>query len=125
MNADERRLCSSNANPFELGVFEIDDETYFEVSNFEIVEHLAALVLSYFFNGFSINDDFLMRNQVRHIFADVDRFVLNVVFGLLSIRNTSQSEFDYEGILINLLMQAMPDLVEYVKRAVDDRMSLL
>ena len=101
-------------------MFEIHDQTKLKTADFQIIDHLATLVVCNHLYGLRVNHDAFITNQVWHIDPDRGRLVDDIEFFLLFTWDPSQIEFNDESPLIYLLVEAMPDLVENLYAAADD-----
>lgn len=101
-------------------MFEIHDQANLKTSHFQIIDHLAALVVRDHLDRLRINNDAFITNQVGHIDPNRGRLVDDIEFLLLFTWDPSQIEFNDESPLINLLVEAVPDLIENLNAAADD-----
>lgn len=82
-------FSEDDSSPLEALVGEVDDEAYGELSDFEIREHLADFVIGDSGDGFCIDDNFLVNDQVGDVLADDVTFVSDVEWRLLKNGNFS------------------------------------
>ena len=101
-------------------MFEIHDQSKLKTGDFQIIDHLATLVVRDHLYRLRVNNDAVITNQVWHIDPNRGRLVDDIEFLLLFTWDSSQIELNDESPLINLLVEAMPDLVQNLYAAADD-----
>ena len=99
--------------PFELGMFKVEDNAYFESGDFEVVHHLTDLVISDPINGFGVHHDLLMRDEIGDVFANPYFLVDYWKAGLLRKWDFLEVEFHGQSIFIRFLMQPVAKFVKH------------
>src|SRR5262245_51918988 len=102
----------NNALPFELGVFEIQDNADAQLGDTEVIHHLAALVA-----GDAVNDLGVHHNGGWNKLAYLGLLVEDLELSLLIESDAPQLELHDQRILVNFFVQAVPDAVEHLQRA--------
>ena len=110
---------------FEPRVFKIQDETDPKAGDFEVIDHLALLLVCDFFERLRVNDHLAEHNQVRHVETHGMLFVEHVEPVLLLAGNGLQAELHDERILVNLLVKSVPNLIQNLEGAADDTVRFL
>jgi hypothetical protein len=102
-----RQQVGSEDDAFDFSkrlVSKVDEKSEFEASSFEIILNLRAMRVRQLFDGFEFNDDFVVTNEVRDIFAvQLCSFVFDLQTGLRDSRNIGQPKLDFQAFLINWL----------------------
>jgi hypothetical protein len=119
------RFLPDHPFEFELGVFEVQDQADSQSSDFEVIQHLAAFFVGDRFDGFCVHDYLAKGDQVGHIKTNRILLVEDIVTTLLFEIDPLQTELHNQGILVNLLVKTVANLIENFKRATDDSMRLL
>ena len=122
MNTDVE--SQDDALPFEGSVFEVQHESDAALRDSEIIQHLAAFVVRDSVYNFYINQNGTKNNKVRDKLPDVHSPKLNGEPALLIERDCVLFEKNSKRILIKLLVQAMPKLVQDLKSEPNNAMRL-
>ena len=75
-------------------MLEVQDQTNFTTGYFQIIQNLPTLNIGNSFYCFSINNNTVVRDQIRNIISYFDPFVHNIESGLLSKWNIPQLKFN-------------------------------
>src|SRR6266540_3526339 len=94
--------------PLQTRVLEIQNQTDRQFSHFQIVQHLASVVIRDLLNRFRVHHNLPVRDQIRRELTDVMRLVENLETPLLIERNTAQLKLQDKRVLVTLLIQPMP-----------------
>ena len=106
-------------------MFEIDYQAELQSSHLQVVDHLAAFVISDAFDSFRIDNDLPKADQVRDVRSNNLGLKNNVEWLLLLARNCAKLELNHESILIDPFMKTMSDLVQNFHRTANDYDALL
>src|SRR2546429_6336529 len=99
-----------DAFPFQFRVLEIQNQANSKLCDSQIIHHLAALVVGNSVNDLGIDDDSSKSNEVGNEFADLHTAKHNGEPPLLIKRDAGLVESDRQGVLVNLLVQAVAGL---------------
>src|ERR1041384_6561309 len=109
----------NNALPFELGVFEIQDNADSQPGDAEVIYHLSALVIGNVVNDLGVHHNGGMGDEVWNKLAHFDLLVEDIELSLLIEGDATQLELHDQRVFVNFFVQAVPDAVEHLQRAPD------
>lgn len=75
-------------------MFEVDDQSDLRFRSLQIVEHLADFVVCDVLDGFCVDDDLVVNDQIWNVVACRDSFVGDRKGLLLLNGNASKAKFD-------------------------------
>src|SRR6185503_3392511 len=104
---------TDNPPEFQLGVFEIQNESDRKIRDLEVIKHLSDLVISDPLDGFGVDDHLVERDEVRHKLRDLDSLIEQRKSRLLGKWNGFATELHSQRIFIRLFMKAMPHFVKH------------
>src|SRR5436190_5784301 len=99
----------NNPFPFQLGMFEVQDDADSQFGDAEIIYHLAALVVGNSINAFGVHDNGGMGDQIGNALTDHDLLVKDGESSLLVEGDALQLELNDQRIFVNLLVESVPD----------------
>ena len=122
---DETLSGGDYAADFEFGFFEIEDEADWQAGDFEIIEHLADLVVCNALNHLGVHDNFPECDKIRDKLGYLNASVEYWITGLLEKWNFPELKFHRQPILVWLFMIAVTDFIQHGKRRANDQVCLI
>jgi hypothetical protein len=101
-------------------MFEVEEQGGFEAGDVEVAEHLGDVVLVEGGDDLGIDDDGVVDDEIGDEGADELFIIVNRVLLLLVTNEALFGEFDDEGSLLELFIEAGLEGVEHLHRGSDD-----
>src|SRR6266498_1367721 len=101
-------------------MLEIEDYTYSQTCDAQIVQHQSTLMVGDFVDYLGIYNNCTERDQSRNEKSNLLTLVNHVERRLLQKRNFSQHELDDQRIFIRLLYQPVTERVQNLNRTTDN-----
>ncbi len=109
-----------NSLPFQASSFEIQDEANTQTGEAKVIQHLSLLVVTNAVDGLGVHHDRSSNDEVRDVNADVDRFVDDIVLGLLFEFDPAQSELYRQRVIVGLLQQTVAENIDHLHCGTND-----
>lgn len=108
-----------DALPFQLGVFEIQQQSDFKSGNVQVTEHLGEVVVIECRYNFGVDDHLALYDEIRNQFAD---YLAAVADGKPPLFNrvASSQKFNFQSSFVDLFRQSRSQSVQDIHRGAND-----
>lgn len=124
MEIGSRRMSQGDSAKLKFGMLEVEDKTNLETGCTQVVEHASHFVIGDPINGFGIDDDFAINDEIWNVFPDFNLAVMKWKPALLSKWNSLKPEFNRERLFVRFFMKPMTQRIMNGKRATNNKLGL-